>query len=374
MKRALVLGVVAVLALAFCAFSEVLTGTWTFDVELDTLALAATPADFFDFSSTLLVSYEIDNWEFSSNSTINDTGWVDQSFSLDGTLGTFAIDSRLDITTGGVFEKLDFNVSFPFAALGLDIGIELKDKDLELVLNAQGSTDLIDLEVEIAFGGDDNDVCDLNWAGVDVDIEFPFCCGEIDAAIEITCDGFEGACFAVSGITVPNLPWVSFGARACFDLESKSLTLTPAFYFGVDVCFDLYITQIQNGGAGPGSVLTLGNYVISGISVDCVIGGDVSFTGQSYFGAGAKPSLLSGTAYWEAYKIATTAGGDCCGPLAFDAAVFFDNTSGSLFDVAGFEVNFSYDVGESLTISMGYDYSTVAPGLTLWTIGFVVEW
>jgi len=374
MRWALVLGLVAVLALSVCVFSEALTGTWTFNVDLDTLALAATPADFFDFSSTLLVSYEVGDWKASSNSTINNTGWIDQSFSVVGTYFTFDIDSRLDITTGGVFEKFDFNVSFPFASLGLDVGIELKDKDVELVINAQGSTNLIDLEVEIAFGGDDNDVCDLNWAGVDVDIEFPFCCGEIDAAIEITCDGFEDASFAVSGITVPNLPWVSLGARAAFDLESKSLTLTPAFYFGVGVCFDLYITQVESGGAGPGSVLTLGNYVISGIGIDCVIGGDVSFTGQSYFGAGAKPSLLSGTAYWEAYKIATTPGGDCCGPLAFDAAVFFEQGGTLLFDVAGFEVNFSYAFGESLTISMGYDYSTVAPGLKLWTIGFVVEW
>ncbi|MGB2982620.1 MAG: hypothetical protein WBC63_02030 [Candidatus Bipolaricaulia bacterium] len=370
MKRALVLGCVCVLALAVVGFPEGLSGEWNLDIELDTLA--GNVQDYLDYSSTLLVVYEIDGWEFSSNSTFDDTGWTDQSFSAEGALYVYEIGSRLDFAPGGLFEKLNFDVSFPLAGLVLGMDFELKDRDVEFVIDAEGSTDLIDLELSVSFGGDDNDFCDLPWSGVDVDVSLPFCCGDFDVSIEFSCDGFEEACFDVSGVAIPNLPWLSLNAGVCFDMQSKSVTLTPVFDFGVDVCFDLYITEVEDGGHGPNAVLVLGDFVISGIGLSCEIAG-VSFVGQSYWGAGGKPSLLSGTEYWEAYQLSTMEEA-CCGPFQFDVSVFFGETSDSLFDVAGFGANFSVGIGEKLTFSMGYDYSVVAPGLQLITIGFEVKW
>jgi len=112
---------------------------------------------------------------------------------------------------------------------------------------------------------------------------------------------------------------------------------------------------------------------VSGIGLVCEIGG-VSFTGISFWGdvcADLKPDILGD--YWEMYQIATTEDA-CCGPFDFSIAVYFDSASDSLFDVAAFEADFSYELGETLTFTMGlYNQFSPTDDLEL-TIGFEVTW
>jgi len=374
MKRALGTGLMLLMLASVMSFGQTLSGRWTMDVELDTLA--GNIGDYLDFTSSLTLTYTVDGLVFTSVSTINDAGWVDQTFSAAGTVAVFDVSSGLDFATSGSFEKFDAAVSFPFASLDIDLDFELKDEDLKLDIGVEGATDVVALDIEITFGGDDNDVCDLNWGGAEIDVELPFCCAELEASLEISCGGFENACFSVSGIEIPNLPWLSLDAQVCFYVQTeaakKQLTLTPVFDFGADVCFDVYIEQLNDGGVGPDSALVLGDIVVSGIGVSCEIGG-VAFVGQSYFGTGTKPSLLAGTDYWEAYQLATTDEA-CCGPFTFSFAVFFDEDSTDLFDVAGFGASMSYDLGDNLTFSIAHDFSEIAPGVDLWTLGFEVTW
>ena len=90
--------------------------------------------------------------------------------------------------------------------------------------------------------------------------------------------------------------------------------------------------------------------------------------------AGAKPSILAGTPYWEAYQISTTDDG-CCGPFDFDILIGFLEGGAQLFDVAGVEANFSIQISTQFTFGMGLvlDLDT-APTFAEWTLSFLVEW
>lgn len=374
MKRALALGLVLVVAASVAGFAQELSGKWTLSAMLDTLA--GNIQDYLDYTSSLTLTYTVDSWDFTSVSTINDSGWTDQSFSAGGPWSVFEIDSGLDISTAGVFEKFDATVSFPFASLDVALDFELKDKDVKLVVDLDGATKTVTLDLAITFGENDDDICDLNWSGIDIDVDFPFNCADIDASLEVTCAGFQKACLGVSGISVPNLPWVKLGAKLCFYVQTeaatKQLTLTPVLDFGEDICFDIYIEQAKDGGVGPYSALVLGGFTIGGIGLTFPIG-DVTFTGQSYWGTGSKPSLLSGTEYWEAYQLKTSDEA-CCGPIEFSVSVFFDKNSTDLFDLAGISAFFSYNLGDNLKVTFAHDFSKIAPGVDLWTIGFEITW
>ncbi len=379
MKRALVLSLAIVLGLGIATFAQSLSGEWDTTITID--PEAGGVADFLDFSSSLTVTYSIGGWAFTSYSAFDDAGWADQTFSADGSLGAYTFSSTLDFDPTGAFEELDVSGSVTIGGMSFALDFTLADQDVTLVLTGIGSTGLVDIEVEITFGGDDNDICDLPWSGAVVTVDFPFCCAEVTASIEFDCYGFQEACFGVSGIAIPNLPWVTLDAEVCFQTESKVLTLTPNFDFGADVCFDLYIGVDSEGGIAPGAPLTLGAIEVYGIGLECEIGG-VAFTALSYWGdplfwngaAYDYPGILMyhGQEYWEAYQIATTDDG-CCGPFGFDISVYFDDASTNLFDVALFQANMSLDVAPQFTFSMGLDMD-VEDGLTEWTLGFTVTW
>jgi len=385
MRKALVLSLAVVLGLGFAAFAQGdLSGEWDIDIVID--PGAATIADFMDFYTTLSIVYSVGGWSFGSYTEVDDTGWVAQSFDAAGSFGAFTVSGGIVFDTAGIGapQWVYLDTAFTFGAVSIGIDFDLYDSDIRLALSGTATTGLVDITVDLLFGdlqfdayGDPiagpNDICDLNWAGVDITVEFPFCCADVTATLSITCDGFQEACFSVDGIVVSNIPWFTLGAEVCFELETKTLTLSPDFDFGADVCFDVYMCVDSTTGVGPlGPPLLIGDIYIAGIGLVCEIGG-VSFTGISFWGdvcADLKPSVLGD--YWEMYQISTTEDA-CCGPFDFSIGIFFDAASTSLFDVAAFEADFSYELGEALTFSMGISYDVLL-GLTEWTIGFTVTW
>jgi hypothetical protein len=390
MKRALVLSLAVVFGLGIAAFAVgELHGEWDTKITIDPTATQI--ATFLDFETELTVTYSVGGWDFTSYSKITDDGWTKQYFEAGGSFGAFSIGSKLTFNTTTLATTLwSVDTSFVFGSVDITVDFDLVPGYVRLCLGGTATTGLVDITIDVCFGcltfdakgnpvvpvGDEccNGCCELNFAGVDITIEFPFCCADVTMTIDIDCDGFKQACFAVDGIDIPNLPWVDIDALLCFTPQTKTLTLSPDFDFGEVGCdFDLYICQVQTGGTGPVSQLMLSDFVIQGISIECEVGG-VSFTGISYWGedlCGDKPTALG--SYWEMYKIATTGTGDCCGPFNFDLSIFFEKDAASLFDVAAFEANFSYQFGDNFTFSMGFNYN-VSIGLTLWTIGFEVTW
>jgi hypothetical protein len=380
MKKALVLSLAVVLGLGFAAFAQgVLTGEWDTTITIDPSAL--TVAAFLDFETELTVTYSIGGWDFTSFSKIDDTGWTTQTFDAAGAFGAFNVASGLAFDTAGDFISWTVDTSFTFGSVAIGVDFDLYDSDVRLCLSGAATTGLVDITINMCFGDlivgssgytSEDDECDLDWAGIDITVEFPFCCADVTATLDINCDGFEKACFAVDGIVVSNIPWFTLGAEVCFELETKTLVLTPDFDFGADVCFDVYMCIDSDGGMGPDTPLQILDIYVTGIGLTCEIGG-VSFTGISYWSDACdlKPTALGD--YWEMYQIATTEDA-CCGPFDFDIAVFFEAGGAALFDVAAFEANFSYELGDNFTFSMGLDYLVGAPGLALWTIGFNVVW
>jgi len=373
MKRALVLSLAIIFGLGLAAFGAegTLSGDWTVNISID--ATEGSFADALDFTSVLNVNYGIGGWTFGSATTFIDTGWSDQVFTAIGSLGAYTFSSTLDLDPAGTFDewKVEGGVAMGGMTFGAIFDLAA-GKELSLDITASGATNLVTIGATLSFGLPENELCDLFWQGVTITAGFPFCCADVAATLVFTCDGFQSATFCVYGLTVANIPWISLDACLLFELESKTLTLTPHIDLGEVSCdFGLYADIVTTGGTGPLSVLTIGDIVISGIDVGCTISG-VEFYGVSYWGSGAKPGILAGTDYWEAYKISTTDDG-CCGDFGFDVAVFFDVESTSLFDVAAFEANMSLGVASQFTFTMGLTYDVI-DALQTWDLGFVVTW
>jgi hypothetical protein len=406
MKRALVLSLAVVLGLTFAGFAQgELHGEW--DTSIFIYPTKASLLEFFAFQTEIDVVYEVGGWSFGSYTFINDAGWGQQYFTAAGSFGAFSIDSKLEFVPTGAFVGWYVDTGFIFGSVDIGILFALVPNNVLLELTAGATTGVVDIDITLALGdvvysacddiygyfpysGPEN-VCDFNFNGIKIDIDFPFCCADVHADIDFTCYGFDKACFTVSGITVPNLPWVTLTTTICFQTLSKTIAIYPAFGYGNDVCFDLYFETVQTDGSVINGWDTLVGKIVDGwqlvgIGLECEIGG-VSFSGISYWGQGFYsscagawflPSPLSGYAgagfegNWEAYKIATTEDG-CCGPFDF-SLTFFMGGGGQLFDISRIIAAFSYELGANFTFDMGFDYTVGTPGLQKLSIGFEVTW
>jgi len=368
MKKALVLSLAILLGIGLFASAQTVGGKWASTITIDPTKTSF--ADAFGFSSTLQVDYKVGGWNFTSVSTLSDTGWSDQTFSASGALGAFSFTSLLDFTpVGGVaFDKWTGTVGLSLGGMSLGSAWTLDGTGLSLTLSGSGSTGLVNFtSIALGFGDPTTTDCDLDWQDVKIGLGFPFACADVTAELYFTCDGFQYATFGVSGLKVDTIPWLSFDASIKFELQTKTLTITPHFNFGNDVCFTTW-WDVDTTGAQ----LTINSIQLVGIGIiDYEISG-VSFTGVSYWGAAPKPSILYGTDYWEGYKIATTDTG-CCGPFGFDITAYFGAAHASLFDVSEFDANMSLQVSTQFNFGMGLVYK-VATGVTKWTLTFTVTW
>jgi len=365
--RSSILGLTLIMALGVFVHAQVITGSWETEILIDPQAVDIPT--FLDFSTDLTVTYEIAGWAFTSFTQLDDTGWIDQTFSAGGVLGAYSFGSSLDFDPAGSFESWEVTAGVSTAGMTFDSSFTLIEQDVTLTLGGRGSTGLVEVDVETTFGGDDNDICDLIWSGLDVTVEFLFCCAEVTSTIEFNCDGFEYLTFDVDGIQIPNLPWLVIDAELAFDLQSKSLTLSPGFDFGTYLCFDIYVSPESSGGKGPEEVLSFESFSVDGLGIECELG-TVTFTGISYWGDTGKPGALG--EYWEMYQIASNDDG-CCGPFSFEIAVFFDQTSNNLGDVALFTAETELGVSEQFEFSLGVEIDAMAGTIEL-SAGFVVTW
>jgi len=366
MRHSLLLGVLVAITLSLAGFGGSMTGSWSVEFRLNPQSAAFSDA--LEIWTELRVDYTIGEWTFGSITELDDTGWVDQEFSAIGVLGLLSISAALGFDPPTVsFEKWTTTVSGTFAGLSFSATFELYDEDAFLTLTGRGTTDDVNMNVTVKFGDDDDPIgeCDLDFTDASIGIDFTFCCAEVDARIYFDCDGFERIVFSAGGIAIPTLPWVTIDASLEFTVQTKTLSLSPNFEFGA-ACLDVYV-GVESSGTGP---VIIDDIYIDGIKVECDIG-DVTFTGISFWGTHAgKPGGLG--EYWEMYKIESGAEG-CCGPLSFEAAVFFDEASNNLFDVAMISGDVSVAVTSNLTFSLELDID-VASGVDLWTFGLDVEW
>ncbi|MFC2095163.1 hypothetical protein ACFLSW_01835 [Candidatus Bipolaricaulota bacterium] len=371
MKRTLVVGLLGVLVLVSGGLAATLSGSWDTDVTIDPQQTNFNDA--IGIVSVLTVAYTVGDWTFTSVTDLDDSGWTDQDFSAAGVLGAFSLASALDFDP--VPPALgSWNTTVDISIAGVELGLDftLEDSDVALLLTGSGVAGDVDLGIELTFGGDDNDICDLDWADMEITLGFPFCCTLLEAAISFDCDGFENIVFTAEGIAIPSIPYLVVDATLEFTLQTKSLVLSPSFDFGLEACIDLYIDLSSTGGVGPGSPLSLDSITIEGIGLSCDIGA-VTFTALSFWGDGTKPGLLAGTPYWEVYAISSNEE-SCCGPFGFDLGVYFLDAGDMLFDVSLIDADVTLQVAPQFTFNMGLEINVEMGALTEWLIGFLVEW
>jgi len=396
MKKALVLSLVMVLGLGVASFAQNLGGSWDTTITIDPTLTAHPPIG---ISSELIVTYEVSGWSFTSDTTLTEAGWTGQAFVVAGSLGAFTLGSTLTFDpAGGLLNPLDFFASWvvtgslSLAGVSFDATFASALHDVMLELKASGSAGLVDVGAVVTFGSlyidasgdwkshDQSFVCDFDWYGVDITVDFPFSCAVVASTISFDCAGFAYVKFEIEGIAVPTLPWLTLDATLMFLTQTKTLTLTPVIDFGPTLCFDLYLDMDGMASVLPGHIgNTNGLIWIQGIGIEVEFGG-VVFTGISFWDPGVanddKPGLLAGTAYWEAYQISTSKDGCCGGVFDFSVGIFFSETSLNLFDVSFVQADVSVNVTSNFVFSTGIsvDLDAVGGAFTLWTIGFAVTW
>lgn len=363
MKKALVLSLVFALGLGFAVSAQTLSGTWDTTVTIDPI----TPTIGID--TVLSVNYVVGAWDFGTVITLDETGLTGLDFSVDGVLGAFTIGSDL------VFDPLtvDFkswNVVTGVSIAGVTFGADFTlAAGTVLILSGSGVAGDVVVSVDLTLG--DNVLCDFDFAGVIITVEFPFYCVDLTAAIEFDCDGFVDLCFTAEGIVVPSFPWLTIDAELCFQTDSKTLTISPDFDFGVGVCIDVYMDL----GYSPdpsvaGEPITIQDFTIYGIGIEAEFGG-VLFTGLSSLDE-VNYDLVKDP-YWEVYTISTTDDG-CCGPFTFDVSLYFMELGVQLFDIAELEANMSIQVAAQFEFSTGIIIDIDGGDFTEWTLGFEVTW
>jgi hypothetical protein len=361
MKKALVLSLALVLGLGVASFAQTLSGSWD-----TTITIVPSPVSL-ALDSELIVTYAVSGWTFTSDTVLDETGWVSQEFDVAGALGAFTVGSTLVFDPATVsFDSWEVTGGLSLAGVTFDATFTLEPGVTSLEIVGSGTAGNVEVSVDLTLGSGLG--CDFDFNSIVIDVGFPFCCADVLMEVAFNCtDGFEYASFEVDNIALPNLPWITLDALLTFTVAEKTLVLTPTVDFGAVACFNIYVTQATEGN------LIIGDITISGIGISCEIGG-VEFTGISFWGEGTKPGLLKGTPYWEAYQIATTDDG-CCGPFAFDITVYFLQGGLQLFDVAELDANMSIQIATQFTFSMGIQIDlTASPAFTSWTLGFLVEW
>jgi len=366
MRRALVLGCMLVLFVAWAGAGQTLTGSWDTDIVVDPLKTQFT--DTLALTSVVTLNYALGDWHFITVSTFSGDGWTDQDFKATGVLGSFSINTALDLNPNATFGDWSTTVQATLYGIVMGATFKLDGTDAYLTLTGRGGMGTpVSVDITAGFGSATPAGCDLDFSYVTIGVDFTFCeCAPIQSEFKFDCEGFLYAKFVTTGIAIPNLPWLTIGATLEFLLDAKTLTLSPTFDFGATVCFDLHFDVDPTGN------VTVPAIRVDGIGIACTIDG-VKFAAFSYWGNDGKPGLLSGTDYWEVYSIGTS-NDDCCGPFGFDVAVYFLEKGIRLFDVGLIDADLTLRVASQFTVDMGLEINLETAAFTKWTLGFLVTW
>jgi hypothetical protein len=367
MKRALVLSLICVVGFAFSGLAATLSGSWDTDV-----TVYPQQTYFFnaiELTSVLTVIYKVGDWTFTSVTALDQDGWTDQDFAVDGVLGAFTIESDLGFDPAGVaFDEWVTTAGVSIAGVSFGSTFTLEPHNVSLDLTAGGSAGDVDVDVTVSFGNPVGTECDLDWAGIEIGVDFPFDCVLVESTLTFDCTGFQSIVFDVQGVVVPMLPWITLDTQLTFTVDSKTLTITPSAAFGTFDCIsftiDLDSTPGGNDGA-EGSVALIEGIEISHVGIDVDFGA-VTFTGDTY--------LDGSEEYFEVYTISTEADACCAGKFNFDLGFYFLDGGLQLFDLSLIDVDVIVNITQQFKFNMGLEIDLEGAGFNLWTIGFLVTW
>ncbi|MEW5827162.1 MAG: hypothetical protein AB1778_10070 [Candidatus Bipolaricaulota bacterium] len=350
----------ACLVVAAAASAQTLSGSWDTSV-----TIVPSPVSL-SLESNLTVNYAVGDWTFASKTVALETGWFDQQFTATGVLGGFTVGSTLDLDPdNAAFDRWELFSGTVLADIAFDVTFTLLPGDLQVRLSGTGTIEALRLTAAMTFGATGGG-CDLDWVGASLTGSFTLCCADVDAVLALNCSGFDQLCFTAQGLAIAAIPWAMLDVELCFTPQTKTLVVEPRFDFGASGCFEVYLSD-------PAGGALLGDVTIDAVGLECTIGG-IEFYGISWLGTGSRPSLLSGTPYWEAYRIRTS-GPDCCGPFSFDVTVYFLDGGTRLFDLAFVEAELEIRLAAPFTFRTGVEFDfEQSPAFAEWTLGFLVVW
>ena len=347
------------MAYATCAGS--LDGAWDSEITINPQSLdIALTAD-------LALCYSISTFAFDSLTTLDASGWADQAFDATGTLGAITVFSAIDFApAAGDFESWVSTASISLAGAVFSGTFTLEPGVTQLTISSQtGEGAPVQFQADVILGSGEG--CDLDFNSMSLRLIFPIDeCVSIESSIRLGYDGFEYAILATEDIAVPGLPWMTIDATVEFEADAKAMALSPSFDFGPATCFDLYM------GVSPEEGLTTDAVLIDGIGLSYELGG-LRFAALSYWGEGDKPGLLADTEYWQVASIHTLEV-VCCGPFAFDAAVYFLEGGARLFDAALIDADLAWRATRYFAVDTGLQINLETAAFSEWTIGVAMIW
>jgi hypothetical protein len=263
-----------------------ISGSWTGNISLiPSVALNWTK---------LSLTASIAGWDFTSVSTFDSTGFIDQSFSFSGTMGVFAIEGSMgfdptvpayeytDISTSldfggvtiglGVFHGIyPYGVSYfekayyPLTWLGLCDGHQTGDALMLYTLSASFDPFWANLKFLDCCEGIEFYSATFGATGLSL------CCGvTYDATIAFTKDeGFKSLDIAIKNV-FPICCGISFDIGVTYTVTGKTIWAKPKFAGFGDACFELYADLESSGGTNED--LSLNAIRVDGWAITCTLG------------------------------------------------------------------------------------------------------
>jgi len=393
-----------------------LSGMWEANLAID-----PSPFSFTEISSTVTVNYSVGGFTAASNSEFLVAGFIWQGFGVTGTLGAFTVQGDLlfcPATADFIYDQLIVTTSIA----GIDFGLywaQLSDAVLGgradgSVLRMAGSIGDIGIENYFELGAQVEDTDDEDFNGITIYhaatgahrhyVTNPLvvgqgftgerlsvsgwgfgCVEEITTTLYMTCHGFEYIKFAITEIKT-SIDWLNFDVDLMFQLQTKTLVLTPTLNLGESTCIDVY-AELQIDPAAMTSITGIGIY---GLGFESSFGNvtvkDLSIFNTCCYAITTEEygSVIEGRAdalkyghdfypnYWEMLSIEVTGDGCCGGSYTFHANIYFDGSSGSLFDWGMTHIEATMPINANLYFKTGVEIST--GGVDLLSLAFKVGW
>ncbi|MBS3792994.1 hypothetical protein KGY77_10190 [Candidatus Bipolaricaulota bacterium] len=362
-----------VLIFAVPAAGSSISGSWDSTV---TFAPQTDPID--AFSSTLTVDYTSGDITYSSVSDFSLTGFSDQEFTLDFSLGNLDVVSKVNFDPPN--KNLDYWLTTSTLSIPDNIGLTHKfllQKSTDngfgsgMELGITGDTPGgLSLSLTSLFGMEEDDDMDSGYSLVTShgDTEDVYGLSSLQyvsttiglTGMELGCVGFDGEAFFSEAegfeyldfdFTISNEPWpLEFSSTVKFSPRTKSVTLDPSLTLDF-ACFTVYNELTGTVSSGT-STSALTGLEVQGFSITGVELGHVEFSSYTALGDNVLADLNGVFDYEDDYDevLSITKSGDLS--LTLDA--YFDMTeSEELFDFGLLDGSAAYDLSDQFSVGAG---------------------
>jgi len=214
--------------------------------------------------------------------------------------------------------------------------------------------------------------CGFAFSRNDATVGWRTCDLNLSASLGVSCDGFEQARFAMTGLPVSAwIPGLMLDASLTFTEEAKTLAMSVSWRPVTSGCMRLY-SELETSGTHD---LTLDGFTIYGLRMECRVG-DVTVVSATSLDRNKNATMTGQTDYWEVLRLSGTLMGCCEAPGSWGIATYFANDSGQLFDWGMTTARFDLAADEHLNanVDLAMRSGELGDPKVEISFGFVVRW